>query len=174
MHQHGQQPLAMIISCCDSRVNPTELLQTAPGELFVVRSVANLVPPFSVEGSIDSTAAALEFGLCGLNIPHLIIMGHSQCGGIQALVNPDSLEQDDTITRWVSSTGLSSSQASQSSPDEYAKQALHHSFQQCFTYPWIKTRFDQGKLHIHRWFFDIASASIWVFNEEEDQFKPFA
>src|SRR3990167_777574 len=98
---HGQQPEVMIIACCDSRVDPALILQCEPGELFVVRNVANIVPPYEPDNGYHGTSAALEFGICYLQVKHLIILGHSQCGGIEALKNKSKLKQNDFITNWV-------------------------------------------------------------------------
>ena len=83
---HGQKPHAMVVSCCDSRVDPALILQCEPGDLFVVRNVANIIPPFEKDEAHHGTSAALEFGIRFLNVQHLILLGHSQCGGIQALL----------------------------------------------------------------------------------------
>src|SRR3989338_1500492 len=98
----GQKPEIMVIACCDSRVDPSLILQCDPGDLFVVRNVANIVPPYEHDDKHHGTSAALEFGVCYLQVKHLIILGHSQCGGIDALVNETRLKQNDFITRWVS------------------------------------------------------------------------
>jgi len=77
---HGQRPAIMVIACSDSRVDPAMILQCEPGDLFVVRNVANIVPPYENDGGSHGTSSALEYGVCYLNVKHLIIMGHSQCG----------------------------------------------------------------------------------------------
>src|SRR3990167_3182742 len=97
---HGQQPDIMIVACCDARVDPALILQCEPGDLFIVRNVANIIPPYEADAGHHGTSAALEFGLCYLNIKHLIILGHSQCGGVTALLNSDNIKQNDFIPRW--------------------------------------------------------------------------
>src|SRR5438132_2761671 len=86
--EFGQQPKVLMVACCDSRVDPAIVTQCKPGELFVVRNVANLVPPFLVEPRHHGTSAALEFGIVGLNVSDVIVFGHSHCGGIRALLTP--------------------------------------------------------------------------------------
>src|SRR5690606_28175361 len=98
----GQKPEIMMISCCDSRVDPAILLQCRPGELFIVRNVANIVPPFINDHSHHGTSSALEFGINFLKIPHIIILGHSQCGGIEACLNAKTFPENDFISDWVS------------------------------------------------------------------------
>ena len=84
--EHGQHPQVMIVACCDSRVDPAIVLQCDPGDLFVVRNVANVIPPYEKDSGHHGTSAALEFGVCQLQVKHLIILAHSHCGGIQALM----------------------------------------------------------------------------------------
>src|SRR5690606_40822034 len=102
LSSHGQQPEIMVIACCDSRVDPALILQCDPGDLFVVRNVANIVPPYAMDDGHHGTSAALEFGLGILKIKHLILLGHSQCGGIQALLARKPNQKDDFISNWVS------------------------------------------------------------------------
>jgi carbonic anhydrase len=84
---HGQNPEIMVVACCDSRVDPALILQCDPGDLFTIRNVANIIPPYEKDDLHHGTSAALEFGICYLHVEHLIIFGHSQCGGINALMN---------------------------------------------------------------------------------------
>jgi carbonic anhydrase len=154
----GQQPEVMIVACCDSRVDPSVILQCDPGELFVVRNVANIVPPYQCDEKHHGTSAALEFGIRHLHIKHLIILGHSQCGGIQTLINWDNTKQNDFISNWVS---LIDMHLNTHDEDTCAKQALTHSYENCLTFPWIKKRVDNGTLQIHRWFFNIETGEIF-------------
>src|SRR4029078_4671908 len=130
----GQNPEIMIVACCDSRVDPALILQRDPGELFVVRNVANIVPPYEKDEMHHGTSAALEFGVCYLNVEHIIILGHSQCGGIDALLNEADLHQNDFISNWVSLIKpLTTERLDQ---DTCAKQALLQSRLNCMTFPW--------------------------------------
>ncbi len=160
----GQNPSVMVIACCDSRVDPSLILQCDPGDLFVVRNVANIVPPYEDDDKHHGTSAALEFGVCYLNVKHLIIFGHSQCGGIDALLHSDHLKQNDFISNWVSLIDINSKNKD---PDEFAKNALSYSYENCLTFPWIKQRIDNKTLEIHRWFFDIKMGEIFVYDEIE-------
>jgi len=83
----GQSPKVMVIGCSDSRVDPVSIFDTKPGELFVVRNVANLVPPYSQHGDLDGTSAALEYAVTVLGVEHILVMGHSQCGGVAAFID---------------------------------------------------------------------------------------
>lgn len=163
----GQQPQVMVIACCDSRVDPSLILQCDPGDLFVVRNVANIIPPYERDENHHGTSAALEFGICYLKVKHLIIFGHSQCGGIDALLNEENLKQNDFITNWVS---LIKPDLTSQNVNACAKNALSHSYQNCLTFPWIKQRIEKNELAVHRWFFDISSGMIFTYSDEKKEY----
>lgn len=168
---YGQKPEIMVVSCCDSRVDPALILQCAPGDLFVVRNVANIIPPYEKDEAHHGTSAALEFGICILKVKHLILLGHTQCGGIQALLDSIDLSaQDDFITNWVSLIKIDNFKSK--SPDECAKLSLNQSYENCLTFPWIQEQVDKGELIIHRWFFDIKSGQIFSYNDDEKTYRP--
>src|SRR3984893_435901 len=123
---YGQQPEVMVVACCDSRVDPALILRCDPGDLFVVRNVANIIPAYEKDEAHHGTSAALEFGICFLKVKHLILLGHSQCGGILTLLNSDT-NKDDFITNWVSIIKTENPQPR--AADDYAKQALNQSYQ---------------------------------------------
>lgn len=159
---YGQRPEIMVVACCDSRVDPALILQCDPGDLFIVRNVANIVPPYEADERHHGTSAALEFGICYLNVKHLIILGHSQCGGIDALLNGTQLNQNDFITPWVSLIQKDTQPVQEI--NECAKQALTYSYQNCLTFPWIKERVMKKELAIHLWFFDIKNGEISAYS----------
>ncbi len=170
LSSNGQQPQTMVVSCCDSRVDPALLLQCDPGDLFVVRNVANVIPPYEKDEAHHGTSAALEFGICFLKVKHLILLGHSQCGGIQVLLNrTDDSNQNDFITNWVS---IIKSSHVQLDADEYAKFALHQSLQNCLSFPWIKDKINQENLIIHLWFFDVKQGKIFSYSERQKKYLP--
>ena len=168
----GQQPEFMLVSCCDSRVGPALIFQCDPGELFITRNVANIVPPYNNDKGQHGTSAALEFGICYLHVKHLIIMGHSQCGGIDALVNHEALTQNDFIEQWISNIKIDTTHTHDT--DEVAKQALIHSYHNSLSYPWIKKRVEQGDLNIQLWFFDIQQAVVEMYDQDTQQFIQLA
>ena len=170
LSQNGQQPQAMVVSCCDSRVDPALILQCDPGDLFVVRNVANIVPPYEKDDSHHGTSAALEFGICFLKVKHLILLGHSQCGGIQALLSEEALSQDDFISNWVSL--IKKGKKSPQDVDEFAQYALNDSYRNCLSFPWIKQRVENGTLAVHLWFFDIKKGELLVYSEETKKYHP--
>jgi len=170
LSDNGQQPEVMIIACCDSRVDPALILQCDPGDLFVVRNVANIVPPYEKDEMHHGTSAALEFGICYLNVKHLILLGHSQCGGIQALLYGSTATQNDFISNWVSLAKTADN--AEQDPNEYSKLALNQSYRHCLTFPWIKEKVDSQELHIHRWYFDIKHGQIFTYSPSKKAYQP--
>lgn len=165
----GQQPQVMVIACCDSRVDPALILQCDPGDLFVVRNVANIIPPYEKDDAHHGTSAALEFGVCFLKVKHIILLGHSQCGGIESLLSTKASNQNDFINNWVSL--IKTEDVNITNADEYAKLALNHSYQNCLSFPWIKARLIHKDLIIHRWFFDIKTSEIYTYSDLEKQYQ---
>lgn len=167
---NGQHPKIMVVACCDSRADPALILQCEPGDLFVIRNVANIIPPYEKDEAYHGTSAALEFGICFLKIKHLILLGHSQCGGIQALLKSDySKEKNDFITKWVSIIKKPNFILQDS--DRYAKLALNQSYQNCLTFPWINDKVIQKKLIIHLWFFDIKKGMIFTYSHTKGKYQ---
>lgn len=170
---YGQKPQAMVVACCDSRVDPALILQCDPGDMFVHRNVANIVPPYEHDTGHHGTSAALEFGVRFLNVKHLILLGHSQCGGIKMLQTIDAEKPDnDFIATWVSL--VQEFKPHDCSEESYAKSALHQSYQNCLSFPWIKSAVEGGTLVIHRWFFDIESGCIQQYVPAENAYKPLS
>jgi carbonic anhydrase len=170
LSHHGQQPQIMVVACCDSRVDPALLLQCDPGDLFVVRNVANIVPPYEKDEGHHGTSAALEFGVRFLEVKHLILFGHSQCSGIQTLLNRSDVNHNDFISDWVSLIKTPAVDLHDS--DAYAKLALNQSYQNCLTFPWIKEKTLQEKLLIHLWFFDIEMGQIFTYSATQQNYQP--
>jgi len=170
LSHYGQQPRIMVVACCDSRVDPALILQCDPGDLFVVRNVANIVPPYEKDEAHHGTSAALEFGVRFLDVEHLILLGHSQCGGIQALLSSHQSNNNDFITNWVSL--IKAQDVGIQHTDDCAKSALHQSYQNCLTFPWINDKVAQKKLTIHLWFFDIKAGEIFTYSDAQGGYQP--
>lgn len=168
--EEGQAPETMVVACSDSRVDPAIILQCAPGDIFTVRKVANIVPAYKLNDGCSSVGAALEFGICYLKVKRLIIMGHSQCGGIQALLDNSGLHQDDFISTWVNT--LTKPEADITDVSACSQHAVLQSGENCRTYPWLAERLDSGELQLSLWFFDIASGQIMAYSSEQGQFLP--
>lgn len=169
----GQKPQVMVLSCCDARVDPALLLQCHPGDLFIARSIANFVMPFSKSNEVyQGLSAALEFGVRVLKVEHLIILGHSQCGGIEAVLDSTHLPtNNDFISRWLSTITVPD-QAKENS-ETCAKAALIQSYQNCLTFPWINHRVTRGDLTIHLWFFDIKTGLLTAYCFKTCRFHSF-
>ena len=163
----GQAPRAMVIACCDSRVSPEVIFDTEPGEIFVVRNVANLVPPYAPDSDNHGTSAALEFAVRKLNVEHIIVMGHSLCGGIRALVEENLSDDDDFIGPWMKIATIARERSLEASGGviETARQLCEHesirvSLNNLLSFPWIRERVDRGDLLLHGWFFDIDTGNL--------------
>ena len=169
--EKGQSPKAMVISCCDSRVEPSAVLGTIPGDLFIVRNVANLVPPFAADSKHHGTSAALEFAIDQLEIPNLIIMGHAMCGGIKALIEGSVDSHDDSvfISNWMSIA----KDAKQNTPccqdkGEYQRNveqaSILNSLKNLMSFPFIKERVEKGTLELHGWYFDFSTGELFGYD----------
>jgi carbonic anhydrase len=170
-----QQPNTLIISCCDSRVDPVILTNSEPGELFVVRNVANLVPPCEVGGGQHGVSAALEFGVCSLGVEHIIILGHSQCGGIRALMEEAyGAEEGGFIAQWMHIAEPArvkikqelSHQSIELQSRACEQAAILLSLENLLSFPWIATRVQSGKLQLHGWYFDLAEGELLGYDAE--------
>lgn len=164
----GQSPRIAVVSCCDSRVDPAVVFDTRPGDLFVIRNVANLVPPFESEGLYHGTSAALEFAVTGLGVEHIVVLGHAHCGGVRAMVESHGAGGDPTtfIERWVSMAHpcldeLKEGNAGQSPSMQSVEQAaVRLSLKNLQSFPWISERLGSGSLSLHGWYYDLATSTI--------------
>lgn len=163
----GQNPRVMVIACCDSRVDPQLIFDAKPGEIFVVRNVANLVPPYSPNRDHHGTSAALEFAVKGLNVEHIVVLGHAQCGGVRALLTSDEGHEDDFIGSWMQIAHAARSRALSEAPDdgETAQRICEHetvrvSLRNLMTFPWIRQRVEADKLQLHGWYFAIETGDL--------------
>ncbi len=171
----GQRPRAMVIACSDSRVDPAMIFGVGPGELFVVRNVANLVPPYAPDSSYHGTSAALEFGVTVLEVADLIVLGHGMCGGIRALLDP-SLAPPDFVAPWMSIARAARDRVLACTPVEQAQTACEHeavklSLENLRTFPWIAAREASGQLRLHGASFDIRFGVLEMLGPDGD-FRP--
>lgn len=179
--EEGQSPECMVISCCDSRAAPEMIFNSAPGEIFVVRNVANLVPPYEPDGQYHSTSAALEFAVQVLKVQHIVVLGHGRCGGIKAALDPDSepLSPGDFIGRWMDLLGpAAESVASDTSISDAERQtaleriSIRHSIENLRTFPCIKILEDKRRLQLHGAWFDISGGELLMLDPETGDFTP--
>lgn len=178
--REGQSPRIMVIACCDSRVDPAIILSCDPGDLFIVRNVANLVPPQEDQGHYHGTSAALEFAVRVLGIRHIIVLGHSRCGGIRTLLT--GLEGNDVgqfIKPWMAIAGKARQEALASghrsdSPEArlIAEQAsIRISLDNLNSFPWLKQNIEKGTLQIHGWYFDLDHGDLLRFDPPSHRFE---
>ena len=175
-----QSPKVMFITCSDSRVNPAILMQTGMGEIFLVSNVANIVPPYRPDkGNHHSTSSALEFAVGTLGVEHIVVMGHSGCGGIQGLIDgaPVALDGEYSfITQWVEILVKAKRKVAKLPKEEQYHacelEGLKISLNNLQTFPWILQRMEAGTLKIHAWHFDIGTGIIKAYNDENDHFLP--
>ena len=164
LSKFGQKPRALVIGCSDSRTDPQMVFNAAPGELFVVRNVANLVPPYGPDDQPHGSSAAIEFAVRALKIPQIIVMGHAMCGGIQALLNGAPAEVSDFVGQWVRIAEPARLRA-MSAPAERWQDVCEHesvrlSLDNLTTFPWIASAVRAGGLKLHGCFFDIRSGIL--------------
>ena len=179
LFKEGQSPKFLVISCCDSRVHPAQIMDTAPGDIFVIRNVANLVPINEADGKSHGTSAAMEFAIKHLKVKHIIVFGHSQCGGIRTLMEGDHLSNEYSfVDPWmgiVKNARESVLKKHQGKPfDEQCthceKASIEISLINLMTFPWIKEKCDSGNLTIHGWYFDIETG--YLLGKQGEQFIP--
>ncbi|MEZ5762996.1 MAG: carbonic anhydrase [Xanthobacteraceae bacterium] len=176
--ERGQSPEVMVIGCCDSRVSPEVIFDAGPGELFVVRNVANLVPPYAPDGEAHGVSAALEFGVQVLRVKHIVVLGHAQCGGIRALVEDSApLSPGDFIGKWMSlltpaldGTPRKDSETPQDFITRVEKAAVKRSIENLMTFPCINILAERGKLHLHGAYFGVARGSLSVLDQASGEF----
>jgi carbonic anhydrase len=167
--KQGQSPKTMIVGCSDSRVDPAILTNCSLGDIFTVRNVANLVPAFEENGGLNGVSAALEFAVCNLEVEHIIVLGHSQCGGINALMaGCCGCKAGGFISRWMSIAAPAREKvlAELAGKDSTllqraAEQAsILLSLENLHTFPWIDKRVKDGALWLHGWYFDLTAGEL--------------
>lgn len=178
----GQSPRTMIISCCDSRVSPEVIFDVGPGELFIVRNVANLVPPYAPDGNQHGTSAALEFAVQALRVSDIVVLGHAQCGGIRASVAEDQepLSPGDFIGKWITliapAAQRTGGRGRNETLDGYVERLALSSIQQSLanlrTFPCVQILESKGRLHLHGAYFAVATGDLMLLDSQTGQFVP--
>jgi carbonic anhydrase len=182
LSQEGQNPHTLFITCSDSRVLAELITQSKPGDLFVVKNVGNIVPPASVTGSTNSTAAAIEFAVESLGVSDIVVCGHSQCGAMKVLmegVPPNKSMKH--VEDWLQLAAPVREVLKQEYPflsdrgallDAAAEENVLFALENLHTYRCVQERLGNGSLQLHGWFFNIAHAELFAFDPESHQFKP--
>ena len=180
--EKGQSPKTMVICCSDSRVEPSILFGTGPGDLFVVRNVANLVPPLTSKDNV-SIGSALEYAVKILRVKDIIVLGHAHCGGVAALCKSMNNDKEvettnnptDFIESWVDIAKPALSKICFDDKEENIevnseRAVLLYSYKNLLTYPWLNDAINEKSLAIHAWWFDFKSVSLWKKAQESDFF----
>jgi len=174
----GQKPEIMVIGCCDSRVSPEVIFDAHPGELFVVRNVANIVPPYAPDGQAHGVSAALEFGVGALRIKHIVVLGHAHCGGVKAYAeDAEPLSPGDFIGHWMKlmAPAASKTPRGDSSPADYLKRLeranVVNSLDNLMTFPRLAKLIEKGKIETHGAYFGVATGDLSVLDRASGEFR---
>ncbi|MFK0208747.1 carbonic anhydrase [Agrobacterium sp. NPDC090283] len=177
----GQKPHTLVIACCDSRVAPETIFDCGPGELFVVRNIANMVPPCEPDTHLHGTSAALEYAVQVLNIRNIIVMGHGNCGGVKAALDPllQPLSAGDFIGRWISLVRPAAEQIRGSDfmtaverQTALERVSIRNSLANLKTFLFVKEALDRGDLVLGGAWFDVASGELWIMNDDGGFIRP--
>jgi carbonic anhydrase len=177
----GQAPRALVIACCDSRVDPSLIFDTAPGEVFTIRNIANLIPPYAPNGDYHGTSAALEFAIRILLVEHVVVLGHSGCGGVRALVeNALEVPTGDFVGQWMAIANPARERAFATAAKE-GQETLRHtcelevvkvSLANLMTFPWVAERASRNALALHGWYFDLENGALLRCDLATGKFAP--
>jgi carbonic anhydrase len=173
----GQQPLALFITCADSRINPNLITQTDPGELFILRNAGNIVPPYGP--SPGGEAATIEFAVLGLKVQDVIVCGHTHCGAMKALLQPDSLSDLPALRCWLGHAEATR-RIIQTKYDLHGPALLNAAVQENVlvqlenlrTHPAVAAGVAQGTLKLHGWVYKLETGQVFAFDPERGQFLP--
>ena len=176
----GQSPETMIVACCDSRSAPEAIFDAGPGELFVMRNVGNLVPPFEPDGEFHSTSAALEFAVQSLKVKNIVVMGHGRCGGIRAALDTKSapLAPGDFIGKWMSliapaaeTVVASTMMTAIERQTALERISIRYSIANLRTFPYVSALESKGRLSLYGAWFDISTGELWMMNKTTGDFE---
>src|SRR5579872_787809 len=175
----GQSPEVMVIGCCDSRCAPEAIFNARPGELFVVRNIANLVPPYAPDAQAHGVSAALEFGVVALKVRHIVVLGHAQCGGVKAFAeDAEPLTPGDFIGKWMSLMAPAAEKVGprgDRSMDEYLtllEQAnVMLSLDNLMTFPRLRKLAEGGDVALHGAYFGVATGDLSVLDRASGTFR---
>jgi carbonic anhydrase len=178
--EHGQSPEIMVIGCCDSRVSPEVIFDARPGELFVVRNVANLVPPYAPDGSYHGVSAALEFGVGALRVKHIVVLGHARCGGVRAFAEGSApLSPGDFIGKWMSLIAPAAEKVGSrgDAPDYLTRleqASIVNTLDNLMTFPRLRKLIERGRVTLHGAYFGVATGELSVLDPNSGCFVPVA
>jgi len=177
----GQRPRAMVISCCDSRVHVTSIFGADQGEFFIHRNIANLVPPFQPDGDHHGTSATVEYAVTVLKVSHLIVLGHSQCGGVEGCVNmcnghaPELEAKDSFVGRWMDILKpkyelVRDIEDKEEQLRQLEKQAVVASLENLMSFPFVDSAVKEGELSLHGLWTDIGEGGLQCYDPKRELF----
>jgi carbonic anhydrase len=178
LSERGQSPEVMVIGCCDSRVSPEVIFDAGPGELFVVRNVANLVPVYQPDSGTHGVSAALEYAVNVLRVKHIVVLGHAQCGGIRAFIDKAApLSPGDFIGKWMAmfiKPGEIVEQRDHETMQDFTvrieKAAVFRSLENLMTFPFVQAAAERGALQVHGAYFGVSEGSLFVLDRDAKEF----
>lgn len=178
--KEGQKPETLVIACCDSRAAPETIFNASPGELFVVRNVANLIPPYQPDDKLHATSAALEFAVQSLKVKHIVVLGHGRCGGIRAALDPSAepLSPGDFIGRWMSMVAPAAKVVAENEMMTAVERqtaleriSIRFSIANLRSFPCVDILEKKGRLTLHGAWFDISSGELWAMDPVTGDFE---
>lgn len=180
--KEGQRPRAMVISCCDSRVHSTSLFGADPGDFFIHRNIANLVPPYAPDGDLNGASAAVEYAVTALEVAHLIVLGHSQCGGVKGCLDmckgdaPELEKPDSFVGRWVDLLKpkyelVSDIEDAEMQARAFERMAVVTSIENLFTFPFVAERHAEDRLSVHGLHLDIGAGILETYQASAGEFQ---
>lgn len=176
----GQHPRTLVIGCCDARVDPALLTGCDPGDIFVVRNIANLVPPCTPDAP-PGVSSAIEFAVCALDVARIIVLGHARCGGIRALMSEQRVTTEtDFVARWMRLAEPVRLEVLRELHHKHADEqcraaemaSILHSLDNLLTYPWIRRKVEAGTLALHGWYVDLAAGTLLAYSARKQEFLP--
>lgn len=184
LSQGGQSPKTMIIACSDSRVDPGMLAGASPGEIFVVRNVANLVPPFESQGKFHGVSSAIEFAVVNLRVENIIVLGHRQCGGIRTLMMSEkNLKPTSFVAKWMQIAAPAKEKVLAANPVAFTPEqqdalcrhceleSIVISIENLKTFPFIQEALTEARLELHGAYFDLESGELYELDHQTRSFQ---
>ncbi|BCS89569.1 carbonic anhydrase [Pseudodesulfovibrio sediminis] len=177
--RNGQHPTTMVVACSDSRTDPSLIMQCEPGEIFVVRNVANIVPPYECDSGYHGVSSAIEYAVKILKVANIIVLGHSYCGGISALMKHDAHDDTEFINRWLSVMNPVRDEVMEHFGEVNKKSCtacemagILRSVENLMTFPWIEERVTNGSLNVHGWYFEMETGQLLSYLCQTKSFEP--
>jgi carbonic anhydrase len=167
----GQNPRICVISCCDSRVDPVTIFDARPGDLFVIRNVANMVPPFHAGNSMQGTSSAIEFAVRALHVELILVLGHARCGGVRAAIDSASIEDTVFLKQWVELLDVAKKRAGAHDADALEHEAIRVSVERLTTFPFVASAMRSGKLKLAGARFSIFDGQLEILDQRTGEFS---